>query len=134
MLSLPTQRKQVYFFSSSAIQGFVAFNAIKTKERNYCYQHHTNQFLLLIIEIFECLHKQACLFLLDCANAIWNFERLKTLRDEGLRFKVYFYLSKNISYIAKLASSILSNNNRPNYFLTSTVSKHKPIDRGNWFL
>jgi hypothetical protein len=35
IIANPTQTS--LFFSSSAIQGFVAFNAIKTKERSYCY-------------------------------------------------------------------------------------------------
>ncbi len=67
------------------------------------------------------------MFLLDCANAIWNFKRSKTLGDERLRFKVYFYLSKHINYIAKDASILHLNNNKPSYFLTSTLLKHSPI-------
>ncbi len=57
------------------------------------------------------------MLLLDCANAIWNFKRSKTLGHEGLGFRVYFYLSKNISHIAKDASilHLKSGNNMPSY-------------------
>jgi hypothetical protein len=40
-----------------AIQGFIAFDATQTKKRSYHDQHFTNQFLLLTIEVFGCLHK-----------------------------------------------------------------------------
>jgi hypothetical protein len=40
-----------------AIQGFVTFNATQAKKRSYRDQHPINQFLLLTIVEFECLHK-----------------------------------------------------------------------------
>jgi hypothetical protein len=45
-------------------------------ERSYRNQHLTNQFLLLAIEIFGCLHKHVDMFLHDCANAIWSLKGL----------------------------------------------------------
>jgi hypothetical protein len=59
-------------------QGFVAFDIVWTKEKDYCDGHPTNQFLLFTIEIFRCLHKQVDIFLYNYANAIWSFKRLKS--------------------------------------------------------
>ncbi len=55
---------------SYATQGFVAFYATQAKENNYCNWHPTEQFLLLIIEIYGGLHKDVDVFLHDYANAI----------------------------------------------------------------
>ncbi len=66
-------------FQSCAIQGFVAFDVIQAQERGYCNQHPIDQFLLLTIEIFECLHKHVYVFLHYCANAIWSFKGLEGL-------------------------------------------------------
>ncbi len=55
---------------SCTIQGFFAFDVGQAKERSYHNQHLINQFLPLAIEVFGCLHKQADMFLHDCANAI----------------------------------------------------------------
>ncbi len=38
-------------------QGFIAFEAIKDKERSYRDQHPTDHFLPLAIEVFGCLDK-----------------------------------------------------------------------------
>jgi hypothetical protein len=38
-----------------SIQGFATSNVAQTKERSYRTQHPTDQFLLLTIEIFDCL-------------------------------------------------------------------------------
>ncbi len=57
---------------SCIIQGFVAFDAARAKKRNYHNQHPTNQILFLTIEVFGCLHKQADVFLHNCANVIWS--------------------------------------------------------------
>jgi hypothetical protein len=59
------------------IQRFVVSNEAQTKEKSYYEQHPTNQFLLLAIEVFGCLHKQINVFLHNCANAIWNFKGTK---------------------------------------------------------
>ncbi len=64
---------------SCAIQRFATLNIIQGKERNYRNRHSTNQFLLLIIEIFGYLHKHAYMFLHDCANAIWSLKGSKGL-------------------------------------------------------
>ncbi len=45
-------------------------NAVQTIKKNYHDQHHTNQFLPLAIEVFGCSHKQADVFLHDCADVI----------------------------------------------------------------
>jgi hypothetical protein len=55
---------------SCVIQGYVAFDAVQAKERNYCNQHPTDQFLPLAIEVFDCLHKHVDVFFHDYANAI----------------------------------------------------------------
>jgi hypothetical protein len=60
-----------------ATQKFVTFGAVQAKEKSYHDQHPTNQFLPLIVEVFGCLHKQAYVFLHDCANATWSFKRPK---------------------------------------------------------
>jgi len=53
-----------------ATQRFVTFNAPQAKERSYHNWHPTEQFLLLIIEIYGGLHKHVEVFLHNCANAI----------------------------------------------------------------
>jgi hypothetical protein len=58
------------FPQSSTTQGFATSNAVQTKERNYRNRHPINQFLLVAIEVFGCLHKLVDVFLHDCANAI----------------------------------------------------------------
>jgi hypothetical protein len=42
---------------SYAIQRFVTFDTIQTKERSYHNQHPINQFLPLTIKVFECLQE-----------------------------------------------------------------------------
>jgi len=44
-------------------QGFVALDATQPKKKSYCNRHPTNQFLPLVIEVFDCLHKHANVFL-----------------------------------------------------------------------
>jgi len=62
------------------IQKKIAPNSVaQTKQKSYCNQHPINLFLPLIIEIFGCPHKQANIFLHNCANAIWSFKRPKGL-------------------------------------------------------
>jgi hypothetical protein len=46
-----------------AIQGFVVSNAAQAKERSYRNWHPTDQFLPLVIEVFDCLHKHVDVFL-----------------------------------------------------------------------
>jgi hypothetical protein len=53
-----------------AIQGFVSFNVTQAKEKNYCNQHPTEQFLPLTIEVYGGCHKHVDVFLHDYANAI----------------------------------------------------------------
>jgi hypothetical protein len=68
---------QVNLFPQSCkIQRFAICDATQAKERNYCNQHPTNQFLSLAIEIFGCLHKHVDVFLHNCVNAIWNLKGL----------------------------------------------------------
>jgi hypothetical protein len=62
---------------SCATQEFVTSDAAQAKEMSYRDRHPTNQFLLLTIEIFGCLCKQAYVFLHDCANAIWSLKNPK---------------------------------------------------------
>jgi len=65
------------FLWSCTTQGFVAFNTTRTQEMTYCNRHLIDQFFPLVIEVFECFHKQIDAFLQDCANAIWSFKRPK---------------------------------------------------------
>jgi hypothetical protein len=58
------------FSRSCATQEFVASYAVQAKERNYCDRHPIDQFLLLAIDVFECLHKYINVFLHNYANAI----------------------------------------------------------------
>jgi hypothetical protein len=51
------------FLWSCVIQGFVASNATQAKERSYLNWHPTNQFIPLVIEVFDYLHKHADVFL-----------------------------------------------------------------------
>jgi hypothetical protein len=44
-------------FRSCTTQGFATFNVAQTKKMNYYDWHPTDQFMLLAIEIFGCLHK-----------------------------------------------------------------------------
>jgi hypothetical protein len=62
---------------SYTTQGFVAFDAIQAKKRSYCNLHPIDQFLPLVIEVFECLHKQVNVFLHNYANVIWSLKRPK---------------------------------------------------------
>jgi hypothetical protein len=101
-------------------------------------QHPTDQFLLIVIEIFGCLHKQVDMFLHDCANVIWSLKRQK-----GIHFFVLLLL-----FIKKFQSHCKNTNifhlkssgsHRPSYFPTSAPSRHtshlhgQPIASG-WFL
>jgi hypothetical protein len=45
------------FIWSCTSQGFVTSDVFQTKERNYHNQHLIDQFFLLAIKVFECLHK-----------------------------------------------------------------------------
>jgi hypothetical protein len=54
------------------IQRFFTLDVIQAKEKSYCNQHPTDQFLLLTIEVFGCSHKHVDVLLHDCANAIWS--------------------------------------------------------------
>jgi len=65
------------FLRSCTTQGLVAFNVVQSKKWSYCDRHLTNQFLPLTMEGFRCLHKQADVFLHNCANAVWSLKRLK---------------------------------------------------------
>jgi hypothetical protein len=80
MSSLPTQRKQIYFFDLSQLKDLPPLS----KERSYYNQHPTDQFLLLIIKVFDYLHKHVNVFLHDCANAIWSLKGLKGLHISTL--------------------------------------------------
>jgi hypothetical protein len=60
-------------------QEFVTSNVAQAKKRSYHNQHPIDQFFFLAIEVFGCLHKQADMFLHECANAIWSLKVLKAL-------------------------------------------------------
>jgi hypothetical protein len=57
----------------------------------YYYYYYWPFFLgLLLIEVFECLHKQANVFLFDCVNVIWSFKRL----EDSCFFVLVFFLHR----------------------------------------
>jgi hypothetical protein len=42
---------------SCATQRFVVFDAAQARKWSYCDRHLASQFLPLVMEVFECLHK-----------------------------------------------------------------------------
>jgi hypothetical protein len=103
MLSLLTQHKYIYF---PDLAQFKDLSPPQAKERSYCNQHPTDQFLPLKIGIFDCLHKHVDVFLHDCANAIWNLKRPK---GPHLSTLVIFFHQKVSTTLQKMqASSILN--------------------------
>jgi hypothetical protein len=98
---------QVDLFSQSyTTQGFATYNATQVIEWNYCDWHPTNQFFPLVVEVFGCLHKQADMFLHNCANAIWSFKW-----PEGLHFYVLvtFIHQKVLIKLQRLQTSSILN-------------------------
>ncbi len=75
VIANPTQTD--LFPQSCATQGFAIFDAAQTKERSYCNQHSTDQFLPLAIEVFGCLQKHVDVFLHNYANAIWSLKGIE---------------------------------------------------------
>jgi hypothetical protein len=58
-----------------ATQRFVTFDVVQAKEKSYHDQTSNWSIpLFLAVEVFGCLHKQAYVFLHDCANAIWSLK------------------------------------------------------------
>ncbi len=87
-------------------QRFATSNVAQAKEMSYHNWHPTNQFFPLAIEIFWCLQKCVCVFLHNCAKAIWN---LKRLDDFPLFVLVTYLRQKNsITFQRIQTSSILS--------------------------
>jgi hypothetical protein len=68
-----------FLLGSCAIQGFVAFDVIQTKEKNYCNRHHIDQFLPLAIEAFGWLTLHVDVFLHGYVNAIWSLKETEGL-------------------------------------------------------
>jgi hypothetical protein len=95
-----------FFPQSCTTQGFTSSNASQSQKMSYCDQHSINQFLPLTIEVFGCLHKQANVFLHDCANVIWSLKGL-----EGLHLfilVIFFHQKISITMQRMQAPSILS--------------------------
>jgi len=59
------------------IQNKFTSNTTQIKEKRYYNWQLTNQFFLLVIEIFRCLHKQSHVFLYDYTNVNWSFQKLE---------------------------------------------------------
>jgi hypothetical protein len=122
---IPNPTQAYLLFLSCSIQGFVVLGVVQTKERSYYDQHPTNQFLLFMIDVFGCLHKQANVFLHDCANAIWSL-RVTWLSPFN---PCYLFLLESIHNIKKDVSILqfkLSSSDRLSYFLTSLTSRLSP--------
>ncbi len=79
---------------SCTTQGILASDMTQAKERSYHDQHHIDQFLLLAIEIFGCLHKQAYVFLHHCAIAIWTLNPTLYVLVTFLRQKISITLQR----------------------------------------
>jgi hypothetical protein len=62
-----------------ATQRFVVFKVVEAKEQNYHDWHLIDQFVLLVVEVFGCLHKHLNVFLYDHAKAIWSLRGPKGL-------------------------------------------------------
>jgi len=109
-------------------QRFDTSNAIQAKKKIYYDWHPIDQFFLLTIEMFGCLHKQVDVSLHNCANTIWSFKCPKNL----LLFVLVICLNKKKSFmLQRMQSSSMGGNNRPNYFPTSTPSGTLPIPMTN---
>jgi hypothetical protein len=94
------------FPRSCATQGFVVFDLTQNKETSYCDRHHIDQFFPLANEVFGCLHKQADVFLHDCANVIWS---LKVLEGHHLFVLVTFFCQKISITLQKMQASPIIN-------------------------
>jgi hypothetical protein len=77
MLSLLTQFVRIYFPDFEQLKNMLSPMKLKPKKKSYHKQHPIDQFLLLVIQVFGCLHKQVNVFLHNCANAIWSFKGTK---------------------------------------------------------
>ncbi len=112
-------------------QGFVAFKAVQAKENSYHNQHPTNHLLLLAIEVFGCLNKQADVFLHGCANAMWDFKRPKGPPF----FLLVTFLHKKISItLQKIQASSILNHSIAIGLTTSQLSPlqdNPPITMAN---
>jgi hypothetical protein len=85
---------------------FAASDVAQTKERRFCNQHPTNQFLPSINEVLDYLHKHVNVFLNNFANAIWSLKGLESLH---LSILVIFLSQKTSSTLQRMqASSIYS--------------------------
>jgi hypothetical protein len=80
---------------SCTTQRFATSNATQAKEKSYRNWHPIDQFRLLIIEIFGCLHKHVDVFLHHYANAIWS---LKVTKSPHISTLVIFFVKKFWSY------------------------------------
>ncbi len=90
---------------SCTIQRFTS-NATQAKKKSYHNQQPTDQFFLLAIEIFGCLHKQANVLLHNYANIIWSLKRPK---GPPLSILVIFlHKNKSITLQRMQSSSILN--------------------------
>jgi len=81
------------FHRFCATQGFVTLDVVQAKERSYHNQQPIDQFLLLGIKVFGCLHKHDDVFLHYCANAMWSLKMLKGLH----LFTLVIFLCQKIS-------------------------------------
>jgi hypothetical protein len=100
----PMQKK--LFPRSCATQGFVTLDVVQTKERSYRNQHPIDQFVLLAIEIFDCLYKHVNMFLHNYVNVIWSLKGTKGLHLSTLI--IFFYQKVSITLQRMQAPSILS--------------------------
>jgi hypothetical protein len=112
------------FPRSCATQGFIIFWCDSNQKKSYGDQHPIDQFLLITIEVYGCLHKKTNVFLHNCVNSIWSLKKL-----EDLIFLSWLFLFiKKIQFIAKDVSIFLNrkldDNCKSKYILISFTSRH----------
>jgi hypothetical protein len=96
---------QAYLLPQSCTtQRFITFNVTQIKERSYCNQHPTNQFLPLVIEVFGYLHKHIDVFLHNCVNVIWT---LKAPKGPHLSTLIIFLHKKVLITLQKMKTSCI---------------------------
>jgi hypothetical protein len=72
-------------------RGMITMIATQAKVVSYCNRHLEDNFILLVIEMFECLHQHVDDFLHQCANMAWL---AKGFRDPALSIIHSFYKHK----------------------------------------
>jgi hypothetical protein len=87
-------------------QKFNTVDVIQAKETDYHDRHPIDQFNILAIDVFGCLHKQINVFLHNCADVIWSFKRLE---GPSLFVLITFLHKKNSITLQRIQTSSIFN-------------------------